>query len=374
MAKFTAGRDLNMAYHGHDLHGPAGTVFRLPDSMRAEFDKDYGYFGLTWIEADEIATVASVVVAAPEAQPGIHIHDEYAIVTHAHTDMAAHIADGDPHVLYALDADLANHETDGHVHNHDASYAPSVHAHAYAIDSHAHSTYSATGHTHTGVYEPVHSHPYAASVHAHAYAAEVHAHAYAEASHAHLDADIPVGIARDTEVSAAIVSHEATAVHGGGPGGPAFPVGSVFLAVVNTNPAGLLGYGTWAAFGAGRMLVGQDPGNVAFDTAEETGGAATHTHAAHSGVINHTHPVAITDPGHTHVTQRYPTATGGSSGFTADTSMSGTPAANTLAVASGTTGITASSSNPAGGVASLTHDSPSSLPPYIVVYMWKRTA
>ena len=38
-------------------------------------------------------------------------------------------------------------------------------------------------------------------------------------------------------------------------GGPAFPVGSVFLAVVSTNPATLLGYGTWSAFGAGRLLV-----------------------------------------------------------------------------------------------------------------------
>lgn len=30
--------------------------------------------------------------------------------------------------------------------------------------------------------------------------------------------------------------------------------------------------------------------------------------------------------------------------------------------------------SPAGAVAALTHDSPSHLPPYIVVHMWKRTA
>ena len=146
-------------------------------------------------------------------------------------------------------------------------------------------------------------------------------------------------------------------------------MGSVFIAVVSTNPATLLGYGTWSAFAAGRMLVGLDSGDTDFDTIEETGGAKTHTHAAHTGVINHTHPV--TDPGHVHAQQRFPTATGGSTGFTVDTSMSGTQAAanNT---ASATTGIT--TSDPAGGVASLTHDSPSHLQPYIVVHMWKRTA
>jgi hypothetical protein len=147
----------------------------------------------------------------------------------------------------------------------------------------------------------------------------------------------------------------------------------VFLAVVSTDPGTLLGYGTWSAFGAGRMLVGRDSGDAAFDTAEETGGAKTHTHAAHTDVMNHTHSVSVTDPGHFHDQMRLPTATGAVTGFTVDTSMSGTPA-TANATGSKTTGITASTANPAGGVASIGHDSPSHLPPYIVVYMWKRTA
>lgn len=104
-----------------------------------------------------------------------------------------------------------------------------------------------------------------------------------------------------------------------------------------------------------RFIKGGTPGS--------TGGAATHTHAAHTSPLNHTHGVTVTDPGHAHVQQRFPTATGGSTGFTVDTSMSGTPAAAN-ATASGTTGITASTANPAGGVASISHDSPNSEPPY----------
>src|SRR5688572_5392751 len=63
-----------------------------------------------------------------------------------------------------------------------------------------------------------------------------------------------------------------------------WPIGSVFIAVVATNPGTLLGFGTWVAFGAGRMLVGFDSGQTEFDTVEETGGAKTVTlTAAQSG-------------------------------------------------------------------------------------------
>lgn len=125
----------------------------------------------------------------------------------------------------------------------------------------------------------------------------------------------------------------------------AWPIGAVFISVVATNPATLLGFGTWAAIGAGRMLVGFDSGDSDFDTAEETGGAKTHT------------LTTAEMPSHTHVLQRFPTATGGSSGFTADTSMSGTPAAVTLTTqASG-----------GGG-------SHNNMPPYLVCHFWKRTA
>lgn len=183
---------------------------------------------------------------------------------------------------------------------------------------------------------------------------------------------------------------------GSGSPSDAWPIGSVFISVVNTDPAALLGFGTWEAFAAGRVLIGLDSGDANFDTLEETGGAKTVTSTgavsqptftgdAFSDVINHTHAVNVTDPGHTHLTQRYTTTTGGSSGFTIDTSMSGTIADNTLPVKTATTGITATTSNPAGGVASITPTGTVSQPtftgnatsvvqPFAVVKFWKRVA
>lgn len=68
----------------------------------------------------------------------------------------------------------------------------------------------------------------------------------------------------------------------------AWPVGSIFISTVDTNPADLLGGGTWEAFGSGRVLVGQDAGQSEFDTLGKTGGAKTHTLTV-SEMPSHTH-------------------------------------------------------------------------------------
>lgn len=139
----------------------------------------------------------------------------------------------------------------------------------------------------------------------------------------------------------------------------AWPVGSVFLSVVSTNPGTLLGFGTWSQIAGGRMLVGQTGGDADFDTAEETGGAKTVTLTSNE-MPSHTH----VQNAHSHTMRHFPTATGSSTGNTIDTSMSGTQTNSTLTTAD----ATAVNQNTGGGAA---HNN---LPPYLVVYVWKRTA
>ena len=131
-----------------------------------------------------------------------------------------------------------------------------------------------------------------------------------------------------------------------------YPVGSIYINATNsTNPATLLGFGTWTAFGAGRVPVGIDSSDTAFDTAEETGGAKTHT-LTESELPSHSHNIA---------TEYYPQVEyyGGAEvnilAFRNNTSPDGADATT----ASATTG-----SGTAHNI----------LQPYIVVYMWKRTA
>jgi microcystin-dependent protein len=172
------------------------------------------------------------------------------------------------------------------------------------------------------------------------------------------------------------------------PGGSeAFPVGSVFIAVVSTNPATLLGYGTWSAFSAGRVLVGIDAGQTEFDTVKETGGAKTHTltaaempshthvQDAHTHLQNahthvqdaHTHtlPVGATDD----TSAPFDRADAGSNtaGANAATSVGSTTATNQSTTAVNQNATAVNQSTGGGGA----HNN---LQPYIVVYMWERTA
>ena len=139
-----------------------------------------------------------------------------------------------------------------------------------------------------------------------------------------------------------------------------YPVGSVYInATSSTNPATLLGFGTWTAFGAGRVPVGFDSGNALFDAAEETGGSAdaalvTHTHTATS---------TVTDPTHFHTTPSGAGAAYGQPGGAAAASASTTGAASTGITVATTTAA------PAGAVSATN----ANYQPYITVYMWKRT-
>jgi len=75
-----------------------------------------------------------------------------------------------------------------------------------------------------------------------------------------------------------------------------YPVGAIYVSTLSTNPGTLFGVGTWAAFGAGKVLVGLDGTDTDFDTVEETGGAKTKAISAHAGTAvadhsAHTHSV-----------------------------------------------------------------------------------
>lgn len=72
------------------------------------------------------------------------------------------------------------------------------------------------------------------------------------------------------------------------------PIGTIREFNVSTNPATLLGFGTWSAYGTGRVTVAIDAGQTEFDTVDETGGAKTVTlTAAQSGLPAHPHTVGI---------------------------------------------------------------------------------
>jgi hypothetical protein len=134
------------------------------------------------------------------------------------------------------------------------------------------------------------------------------------------------------------------------------PVGSIYINATNSaNPSTYFGFGTWVAFGAGRVPVGFNASDPLFDTAEETGGSKD------AIAVSHTH--TITDPGHLHTYTR---------AFDKQTVVPlGSPNAADVGfvtdnTSTATTGITVNSAGSSGTNANLQ--------PYITVYMWKRTA
>lgn len=162
----------------------------------------------------------------------------------------------------------------------------------------------------------------------------------------------------------------------------AWPVNSIFIATVPTSPATLLDVGTWVRFGEGRMLVSQDGTQTEFDASEETGGAKsttltgahlpahTHTLTAHTHTMpNHDHGISasydteqVDGAGSESVMNNWFWGTGSVVDKTGSTQMGG--AGNTGSAGGGNTGSTGSA----------TATPVPTLPPYVVVYMWKRTA
>ena len=142
-----------------------------------------------------------------------------------------------------------------------------------------------------------------------------------------------------------------------------FPIGGLFLTITSyANSAAVtaaLGYGTWAKYAQGKVLISEDGGTY---TAGAAGGTTTHTHAhtanqpvlAATGVTVAAHGstnVAATP--HTHVT----------GGVTSDANSAAT------GVTSGTVNtVTDPTHTHALGISDATNH----LPPYMPIYIWRR--
>ena len=138
-----------------------------------------------------------------------------------------------------------------------------------------------------------------------------------------------------------------------------YPVGSIYFnMLVSTNPATLLGFGTWVAYAEGRVLVGFQSSGT-FDALDESLGAETFSGTSGSTAADlaaHTHKVA----GGEHDTGSYDFGTNfavnnlitntGTKTYQADTSSAGSGGGHTHTIAGST------------------------LQPSVTVHMWKRTA
>ena len=149
-----------------------------------------------------------------------------------------------------------------------------------------------------------------------------------------------------------------------------YPVGSIYInAGATTNPATLLGFGTWVAFGAGRVMVGLNGADPLFDALEETGGSKD------AIVVSHSHTGSTASAGsHNHI--------GGAPIQSGQTiyGQSGVAGYSRTGHASGEVGYGMYTSTEGAHSHSVTVDAAGSsgtnanLQPYVTVAMWKRTA
>ena len=142
-----------------------------------------------------------------------------------------------------------------------------------------------------------------------------------------------------------------------------YPIGSVYInASSYTNPATLFGFGTWVAFGTGRVMVGLDGLDPIFDNLGDIGGnkdatVVSHSHTGTTGgqSNDHTHNITFDNRGD---------AFGGSPAMSIAYGSS----------AKTTTGVSADHSHNFTTSTAGSSATNANLQPYITVMMWKRTA
>lgn len=141
-----------------------------------------------------------------------------------------------------------------------------------------------------------------------------------------------------------------------------YPVGSIYSSTVSTNPGTLFGFGTWVAYAAGRVLIGDGGGF----SAGATGGSAD------AIVVSHTHTAttSITDPGHQHSLNNGQALSEVGGSREAQCAVGSTGRNGFTVASTTTTGITAATTVASSG----SSGTGANLQPYVVVYMWNRTA
>ncbi len=174
------------------------------------------------------------------------------------------------------------------------------------------------------------------------------------------------------------------------------PVGSIYMSTSSTNPGTSLGFGTWVAWGQGRVPVGiGSNGTTDYTTVEATGGEERHTLTV-AEMPSHTH----TQDSHLHSVNPPSTTTSYHGGHShrqhIDTWMNVTPrdglvptggafnaragagTYNTYSAGAHTHTVDIAAFNSAGTTATNQNTGGDGdhnvMQPYITCYMWKRTA
>lgn len=138
----------------------------------------------------------------------------------------------------------------------------------------------------------------------------------------------------------------------------AYPVGSIYTNLTNSaNPSTYLEFGVWAAI-SGRVLVGFDASQTEFSPAGKLAGSKTHTLAPNEGA-KHNHALWVTDQ---------PTETTSDSLLTVPSAITGEIEGNHSYSFTNSGGQALVLSAPD------TTQPHNNLQPYIVGYMWTRTA
>lgn len=172
----------------------------------------------------------------------------------------------------------------------------------------------------------------------------------------------------------------------------AYPVGSIYMSVVETNPAELFG-GTWEAVPPGRVLVGAGVSDFDINYVAGTIGGSRSRTLTSSNIPKHTHTVEIKDTAATHrhrngvydevaegngplstnygAIKMYPTAT--QHVMAADGSSFGTSTQLYMGYTSDTSAVHTHEVT-VGYYGAKDPTAISVMQPYLVVYMWKRTA